>query len=393
MGDPHRAYPVVHLTGTNGKGSTARMITSLLVASGLSVGTYTSPHLHKLNERLSWNGRPIDDDDLAEQLTAMAEVEGLAAVDASHFELLTGAAFRWFADLAVDVAVLEVGVLGRWDATNVADADVAVITNIGIDHVDYVGSADRAAIAEEKVGIVKPASHLILGETDEELAPIFDRSGARAIWRRHDDFDAEENQVAVGGRLLTLRTPSSIREDVFLPLHGSHQGDNAALALAAAEAFFDRPLDADVIAEAFAEVRIPGRFEIVRRDPLVILDGAHNAHGASAARETLDEDFAAATGRILVFGTFRGHDPTEMLDALGAEDARLVITCTAPWPRAVPAAELADAARSFGVEAVAVEDPLAATRQAIDEAQEGELVLVTGSLYVVGAVRGGLDRG
>lgn len=390
MGDPQHAFPVIHVTGTNGKGSTARMITALLAASGVSAGTYTSPHLHRLNERLSWNGRPIDDDDLAEQLTAVAEVERLAGVDASYFELLTAAAFRWFADVAVEAAVLEVGMLGRWDATNVADATVAVVTNVGIDHVDYVGSADRRAIAREKVGIVKRGSTLILGETDEDLAPIFAEAGADRLWRRDADFACDENQVAVGGRLLDLRTPQSVIEEVFLPLHGAHQGENAAVALAAAEAFFGRPLDSDVVREAFAAVTVAGRFEVAARDPLVLLDGAHNAHGAAAARLTLDEDFAGAAGRILVFGTFSEHEPVEMLEALGAADARLVVTCTAPWPRAVPAAELAEAARSLGVDAMAVDDPVAATRRAVAEAREGELVLVTGSLYVVGAVRSAL---
>jgi dihydrofolate synthase/folylpolyglutamate synthase len=389
MGDPQLAAPVIHLTGTNGKGSTARMITALLAASGLSVGTYTSPHLHRLNERLARNGEPIDDDELAEVLTAVAEVERLAGVDASHFDLVTAAAFRWFADLAVDVAVLEVGVLGRWDATNVADGIVAVVTNVDLDHTEYAGH-DRTAIAREKAGIVKPGSTLVLGETDPELAPIFEEAGAKTVWRRHDDFDCDQNRVAVGGRLLDLRTPSSVREDVFLPQHGPHQGDNAAAALAAAEAFFDRPLDADVVAEAFAAVRIPGRFEVLQRDPLVIADGAHNPHGAAAARVTLDEDFAGAAGRILVFGTFKEHDPVGMLEALGAAEARLVFACTAPWPRAVPAADIAAAARTMGIEAVPVDDPVAATRRAMAEAGDGELVLVTGSLYVVGAVRAGL---
>jgi len=390
MGDPQHAYPVIHITGTNGKGSTARMITAVLAASGLSVGTFTSPHLQTLNERFSWNGRPIDDDDLAEQLTAVAEVADLTGVDVSHFEAITAATFRWFADIAVDVAVVEVGALGRWDATNVADAAVAVITNVSIDHVDFVGVADRAVIAAEKVGIVKPGSTLVLGETDPVLQSIFEDAGAKRIVRRYDDFDCDENQVAVGGRLLTIRTPEAVLEDVFLPLHGAHQGDNAAIALATCEAFFDRPLDSDVVAEAFAGVSIPGRFEVVRRDPTLILDGAHNAHGAAAAGATLDEDFAGAAGRIIVFGTFRGHDPGEMLVALDAADARLLIVCTAPWPRAIPAAEIAEAARSLGITPLVIDDPVAATRRAVSEAEEGEIVLVTGSLYVVGAVRSGL---
>src|SRR3954470_10240656 len=168
LGDPHRAFPVIHITGTNGKGSVARMVTSLLVESGLSVGTYTSPHLEALNERISWNGEPIDDASLAAAIADVATLEPLSGVTPSWFEIVTAAALAWFAAVAVDVAVVEVGLLGRFDATNVVDADVAVITNVGFDHTDGVGDW-RAAIAHEKAGIVKPGSFLVLGETDESL--------------------------------------------------------------------------------------------------------------------------------------------------------------------------------------------------------------------------------
>ena len=177
LGDPQTAYPVIHITGTNGKGSVARMVTELLRASGLSVGTYTSPHLERINERIAWDGEPIDDSRLAEAITAVSEVEPLAGVTPSYFEILTAAAFRYFAEVAVDVAVVEVGMLGRYDATNVADATVAVLTNVGHDHTDGVG-AWRAAIAEEKVGIVKPGCTFVLGETDPELRPIFAATGS-----------------------------------------------------------------------------------------------------------------------------------------------------------------------------------------------------------------------
>src|SRR5687768_12158713 len=201
LGDPQQTYPVIHLTGTNGKGSTARMITGLLAESGLSVGTYTSPHLQRINERIARNAEPIDDDDLATLLAHLEGLEPVVGASNSYFELLTAAAFRWFAEIAVDVAVVEVGLLGRYDATNVCDAAVAVVTNVGYDHTDGQGDW-RARIAEEKSGIVKPNSTLVLGETAPALLPIFQRAGAREIWERDRDFGCESNELAVGGRLL-----------------------------------------------------------------------------------------------------------------------------------------------------------------------------------------------
>ena len=386
LGQPQRSYPVIHLTGTNGKGSSARMIAALLRESGLSVGTYTSPHLERLNERLVWDGLPVDDDTLAEQLSAVAAVEELAGVRPSYFEIVTAAAFRWFADLAVDVAVVEVGLLGRYDATNVADGQVAVITNVGQDHTDAKGDW-RAAIAEEKAGIVKPGATLVLGEADPALAPIFDRAGAGAIWRRGEDFDCDANRIALGGRLVDLRTPGATVEEVFLPLHGAHKGDNAAVALAAVEAFFGRPVPPDLVSAALAQVRVPGRFEVVRRDPTVVLDCAHNVDGAAAAARTLVEEFTLNGTVILVTGLLEGRDPAEMLTALGADEAGLLVACTPRSPRAIPAPRIAAEADRLGIVAEAVPDVLDAVMRALAVAGPDDLVLITGSFYVVGAAR------
>src|ERR1700686_3116271 len=248
LGEPQQAYPVVHLTGTNGKGSTARMISALLAAHGLSVGTYTSPHLERINERWVWNGEPIDDDTLAKPPPDLEPFEDHLGVRLSHFEVLTAAALRWFADVAVDVAVLEVGLGGRWDATNGADGAVAVVTNVGLDHAEVIGPT-RAHIAAEKSGIVKPDSILVLGEPDPALVPIFEARAPSALWLRDRDFGCTRNLLAVGGRLVDLRTPSGETDDVFVPLHGPHQGDNAAAALAATEAFFGRRLDPSTVAD------------------------------------------------------------------------------------------------------------------------------------------------
>ena len=391
LGEPQRAYPVIHLTGTNGKGSTARLITALLAESGLSVGTYTSPHLQRVNERLSRNGEVIGDDALAELLTDLETLKPLVGVTNSYFELLTAAAFRWFADIAVEVAVVEVGLLGRFDATNVADGLVAVVTNVGHDHSDFEGDW-RAKVADEKAGIVKPGSTLVLGETDPELLPVFERAGAESTWYRDFDFGVERNDLAVGGRLLDLRTPSGVYEEVFLPLHGAHQGDNAALALAAAEAFFGARLDDDVVAEAFARTKVPGRFEVVRRDPLVVLDGAHNTEGAAAAAETLYEDFAVNGDVLIVVGTMAPRDPAAVLAALEVERAGLVVACAPSSPRAVPAEEVGAVAEALGARAVVEPDVVAAVDRALATAGPDDAVLITGSLYVVGAARTHLVR-
>src|SRR3954452_11759557 len=268
MGEPQRAYPVVHLTGTNGKGSTARIMTSLFVTTGLSVGTYTSPHLERFNERIAWNGEPISDAAFVEIIEVVAAVEQVMDEAPTVFEILTAAAFRWFADVAVDIGVIEVGLGGRWDATNVADGQVAVVTNVSLDHAETIGPT-LVDIATEKAGIVKPGSTLVLGETDPVLSQIFRDAGAREVWQRGRDFECEDNYFAHGGRLVELRTPAGAYEDVYMPVHGAHQGDNAAIALAAAEAFFGGPLDAEVVEEAFAGVHVPGRLEIVGRQPLV----------------------------------------------------------------------------------------------------------------------------
>lgn len=389
MGDPHRAYPVVHITGTNGKGSVARMVTTLLMARGLSVGTYTSPDLQRVNERLAWNGAPVSDEDLAALLTALADLEDLMD-DAPHrFDLLTAAAFRWFADLAVDAAVVEVGLGGTWDATNVVEASVAVVTNIELDHQEILGPT-RTEIATDKAGIVKPGSTLVLGETDPELLPIFARTPAALTWQRGRDFGWANGRLAHGGRVADLRTPGALYEEVFVPLHGAHQADNAAVALAAAEAFFAAPMPDDLVREAFAATTSPGRMEVVGRHPLLILDGAHNPAGARAAAATLREEFAGVQGRVLVVGLLQGRDPEEMLAALEAGGAKGVVATRAPSPRSLDPEDVAAAARALGVEATTVETPPEAVRRAVEMADPLDLVLVCGSLYVVGSARAAL---
>jgi dihydrofolate synthase / folylpolyglutamate synthase len=390
LGDPQLSAPVVHVTGTNGKGSTVQMISRLLEAAGLTVGTYTSPHLERVNERFKRNGEDITDEEFAEQILAVAEVAPLVGQTPGYFEILTAAAFRWFADLAVDVMVIEVGLLGRWDATNIVESQVAVVTNIGMDHNEFAGPS-VLDVAREKSGIVKPGSAVVVGETDPDLIDVFRNAGGAVTLVRGEDFSTPSNMLAVNGRMLDLRTPTTIYTDVFVPLNGTHQGDNAAVALAAVETFFAAPLSEEVVHEGFGLVTMPGRFEVLGRQPLVIVDGAHNPPGADVCAQVFFDDYHPDGRRILVVGTLR--DPLEMLAALRADEFDIVFVATAPTPRAVPAAQLAKAAAELGCDHVVSFDSVeAACRRAMDYADGDDAVLVAGSLYTAGAARPILQR-
>lgn len=385
MGDPQHCAPVIHVTGTNGKGSTVQMITRLLMASGLTVGTYTSPHLEHITERIRRNAEPIPGDDLGEQIAAIAGLEVMTGVRPTYFEAMTAAAFRYFADSAVDVIVLEVGMLGRWDATNVAEAQVAVVTNIGLDHTEFAGPT-VADIAREKAGIIKPGSAVVVGVDDPSLHPIFAAEPHASMLTRDEDFATVDNSLAVGGRLLDLRTPTTIHTDVFVPLHGSHQGENAAVALTAVETFFAAPLAPEIVIEGFGSVEVPGRFEVVGVQPLVVIDGAHNPAGADTCAQVFFGDFAPDGRRVLLVGTLRA--PDEMLAAVRADEFDRVITCTAPSPRGVPAVEVARAARELGCEEVLVCESIEeACALSVRHLDAEDAVLAAGSIYVAGAAR------
>jgi dihydrofolate synthase/folylpolyglutamate synthase len=388
LGSPESEYPVIHLTGTNGKTSVARMVAALLEATGLSTGAYTSPHLSRVNERMAWNGEPVADAVLDDLLVAIAAIEDLLPDAPSYFEILTAAALLWFGDVAVDVAVVEVGLGGSGDATNVVDADVAVVTNVSVDHVEYIGPT-LADIAIEKAGIVKPGSALVLGEDDPELVPYFLARAPATVAVRDVDFGVRANRLAVGGRLLDLFTPLSSYDDVFLALHGGHQADNAAVALTAVEAFLGRALDHELVADAFRSVRTPGRLEVVGHQPLVLLDGVKNVAGAHALRAALDEEFADSP-RTLVVGLMREKDPREMLDALGARDAARIVCCRPDSPRGHVPQAVADAAYDLGIDRSrvdVVEDVHDAVKYAIESTPADGQVVITGSLYVVSPAR------
>ncbi len=435
LGDPQHACAAIHITGTNGKGSTARMIESLLASMGLRVGLYTSPHVSSPCERIRVAAVELDQPTFGQAIGDIARLVEVAELGPlSWFETVTAAAFLHFANEAVEVAVVEVGMLGRFDATNVVDGQIAVITNVGRDHTDGAPGWWRR-IAEEKAGIVKPGASVVIGETVPELAEIVaalspavvhtlattsgyarreyssgdspataDRGSGYARreyssgdspattdrgsgYARREYSSLLSNEVAVGGRLLSLQTPRATHTEVFLGLHGAHQAHNAAVAIAAVEEFFDAPLNSDVIHEAFATVEAPGRLEVVHRSPLMLLDAAHNPPGAEALARSLDEDFGGVNRRFLVFGIQDGRNPAEVLTALDVATFDMVVACTAPTARGVEAAELRDTAVSLGARVEAIADIATAIDYVLDQADDEDLIVVAGSVTVLEVAR------
>lgn len=386
LGDPHADAPSIHLTGTNGKGSTGHLISRILVGHGLRVGTYSSPHVSRINERIQIDTEPIGDDELAAALADVRLVAEHIERQTSYFELLTAAAFRAFSDAAVDVMVVEVGMLGRYDATNVIDARVAVLTNIAKDHTDgEPGWQDK--VAGEKAGIVKPGADLVIGDLAPELRGHFENEAPGRITELGKGLKLHVNALGVGGRVIDVETPRARYEGVLVGLHGDHQGINGALGIAAAELFLDGELDRDLLDAAYLGASMPGRLEVLSTDPLIVIDGGHNAHGARKAAEAFTEEFHVFGRRILIVGMMKDKDPIEMLQALDATAADLVICCAPTWPRAMPAADLGKAARELAIDPDVVTSPEDAIDLALSLATEGDAIFVAGSLYVAGAVR------
>ena len=385
MGDPQRDIRSIHVTGTNGKGSVSAMASSLLTASGLKVGGYSSPHVETVCERLTLGGEMISEESFIGLMADLERYVSVAPQRPSYFELLTAAALIWFSNEAVEAAVVEVGLLGRYDATNVIDSEVSVVTNIGRDHTDGTGDW-RRDIAMEKAGIIRPGCPLVLGETSIDLRDVFVAESPDPLLERGVDFGVRGIELAVGGQLLDLWTPAGDHDGIFLPVHGSHQADNAVVALTAVEAFLDAALGVDVVAEGFDSVAIPGRMEVVATEPLVVLDGAHNQQAAKALVATVPEVFGAVR-RIVVIGLLGPREPEEFIDELVPLAPDLVITCTAPSPRALRADELARLAKQRGMATEAVADATDAVRLAVTVADEADLVLVTGTFYVLSSAR------
>jgi dihydrofolate synthase/folylpolyglutamate synthase len=402
MGDPQRTYQVVHLTGTNGKTTTSRMVDALTRARGLRTGRFTSPHVESMTERISVDGEPLSEDAFVRTYLEVAPfldvVDAGGEIPMSFFEAVVGMAFAAFADAPVDVAVVEVGMGGRWDATNVADGAVAVVTPVGVDHAAYLG--DRAElIAVEKAGIIKAGARVVVAEqTPEVMAVLVERAsevGATLVREGHE-FGVVSRVPAVGGQVVTLRGLHRDYEDVFLPLYGAHQAQNAAVALAAAEALSDEPLSGELVLDTLAEVTSPGRLEVVRRGPTILLDAAHNPHGAAAAAEAIRDSFTFDP-LVGVVGVMADKDVEGLLSELEPVLAEIVCTQNSA-ARALPAEELGEVARDlFGDHRVRVERrlddaieaavTLAETGGALGESIGAGGVLVTGSVVTVGEAR------
>jgi dihydrofolate synthase/folylpolyglutamate synthase len=401
LGHPERAFPVIHLTGTNGKTSTARMIDSLLGGGfGLRPGRYTSPHLESVTERISIDGRPVSAEVFARAYDDVAPYVEL--VDARHaervtfFELLTAMAFSAFADAPVDVGVIEVGLGGTWDATNVVDSSVQVVTPISLDHRELGSTVEE--IATEKAGILRPDTVAVLGQQPLGAARVL---AARAeelgttLLREGLEFGVARRKVAVGGQLLTLRGLGGDYDEIFLPLHGEHQAHNAACALVAVEAFLGggaNPLDLELVRAGFAATSSPGRLEVVRRSPTIVLDGAHNVAGTQALVAALADGFQFDT-LVGVVGVLADKDAHAMLSVLEPAFDSIVITQSSS-PRARSADELgAVAVEVFGADRVEVaprlDDAIDAAVRLVEEDAElgGGGVVVAGSLTIVGEAR------
>ena len=405
LGSPQETTPVIHVAGTNGKTSTTRMIDTLLQEFGLRTGRFTSPHLHTMRERIAFDGQPIDAerfiatyDDVAPYLQL---VDARYDVRLSFFEVLTAMAYAAFADAPVDVAVVEIGMGGSWDATNVVDAQVGVITPVAIDHVRFLGSTVEQ-IAAEKAGILKPGSFGVLAQQEVAVSEVLLRRAVAVdctVAREGLEFGVASRSLAVGGQLLGMRGLGGDYDDVFLPLIGAHQAHNAVCALAAVEAFLGGGLDArgqldpEIVRAGFARVTSPGRLEVVRTSPTVVLDAAHNPAGARATAAAITEGFGF--GRLVgVFAAMSDKDARGMLEALEPVLAEVVVTQSSS-PRALPADQLAAVAvEVFGADRVEVsarlDDALdAAVTLAEEEGDDfaGAGVLVTGSIVTVAEAR------
>ena len=408
LGDVHRAYPVIHLTGTNGKTSTARMIERLALELGLRTGRFTSPHLTSVRERIVVDGEPISAARFAEVWEEVAPYIELVDERSraaggpwlSFFEVFTVMAFAAFADAPVDVAVIEVGMGGRWDATNVADGAVAVITPIARDHERWLGY-ELTSIAAEKAGIIKDGAVVVVAEQTQDVAHVLGEAvaahGARALLENRD-VAVLAREVAVGGQLVTFQGAGGRYEGVYLPLHGAHQAHNALLALAAVESFLGGgALAADVVEQAFASVESPGRLEVVRRSPTILVDAAHNAAGVAALAEALEESFGF-TRLIGIIGLLADKDAEAVLGGLEPVLAEVVLSRSSS-PRAMEADVIAEVARDvFGEDRVhdaeRIDDALdlaVARAEAAGEPMSAG-VLETGSVTVVAEVRQLLGR-
>jgi len=399
LGSPQLSYPTIHVGGTNGKTTTSRMIDSLLFEMGLRTGRFTSPHLESYLERISINGKPIDAKELIFSFNDISPyfdlMDSKFENPISFFEAITALAFAAFAEHPIDVGVIEVGMGGEWDATNVVDADVSVITPIGLDHMEYLGST-ISEIAATKAGIIKEQGFIVLSQQTPEAAVELLRRAAEVgadIAREGLEYSIDSRAIAVGGQLISITGLRGHYDDIFLPLHGKHQASNAAAALIAVEAFFgEQDLDIDAVRAGFANVTSPGRCEVIHRDPTIILDAAHNPHGAKAIAETMQSEFTfdEVTGIVALMAD---KDALGILQELEPILNQIIVT-TNSSERSMSVAELDKlATQVFGADRVFAEETLkAAIDRAVKDAirplsDESLAILITGSVVTVGEAR------
>ncbi len=386
---PERTYPTIHVTGTNGKTTTARMITSLACEHGLTTGTYTSPHLDSVTERIALCDEPIPEDELAEEYERLLPF--LQEVDrrgerVTYFETLTALAYVWFADKPVSLGVFEVGMGGTWDATNLVNGDVAVLCPIGLDHPE-LGSTVRD-VATEKAGIIKEGKTVVCREQPDDAIRVIEarcREMEARLLLEGRDFSLAGRLQGIGGQMLAVEGIHARYEELRLLMFGDHAARNAAAAVVAVEALLDRPLDQDAVERAFAAVSSPGRLEVLGRKPLLVVDGAHNPAGAEALARALPEPFTWDTLHMVI-ACSANKDVNGIIQVLGALGPRAYPTRNSS-PRSAPPDRVAAACREAGLETEefgSVEEALAAARAA---AGDGDLILVTGSLYTVADAR------
>ena len=404
LGSPQLTYPTIHVGGTNGKTTTTRMIDALLFAHGLRTGRFTSPHLETYLERIAINGQSIDPKELIFSYNDIAAYLDLMDEKFEHpisfFEAITALAFVAFAEHPINVGVIEVGMGGQWDATNVVKADVSVIMPIGFDHMEYLGNTLHE-IASTKAGIIKENGFIVLAQQEPEAAKELIRKAAEVgadVVREGIEFSVTSRAVAVGGQLLTIQGVNETYEEIFLPLHGRHQASNAAAALVAVEAFFgDQPLDIDAVRSGFASVVSPGRCEVVHRDPTIILDAAHNPHGAKALAETLRSEFNFDE-IIAVVGVLGDKDAEGIFKELEPIVDHVIVTQSSS-ERAMASSEVEKIASSvFGVDRVfevqdlfqAIDKAISDSVRPLSEATVG--IIITGSVVTVGQARTNLRK-
>ncbi len=391
LGRPQRRYRRVIVAGTNGKTTVTRATSALVQAMDLQVGTYTSPHLHLLNERIAVDGAPVPDEVLARAFSRIAAAEAALSLELSWFEIMTAAAMLWFAWEEVDLAVIEVGLGGEHDATAAAMPALVAFTNVDLDHTELFG-ATRREIAAAEATIVSPGYGLILGEIDASLHDCFRRRHPDPLWVRGTDFDVPGRASLPEGQLITLRTPTAIYRDVPIALRGSMHAENLSLALMAAECAVG-PVPEPIVRRVLPALRAPGRVELVSSEPTVLLDGAHNPAGARALAAVLVESFPPGR-RTYIVGLSADKPAAEIVTGLGIRSGDRVVCCSADTPRARAASDLAEIVRvaspDSAIEAVpSVEDAL---RRAVGSPPAADLVVVTGSLYVVAEARRILGR-